>query len=179
MTPLAEAMPFRKILCAGAALGAISNAAAMAGPPSAQVVVVAKTGNFALKTAIQHSPAKSITYTVSVTTTISTAADYKIKTKIGPYMWDSNNSLCQEPEHEKLRLGTRKTKYAKIGTAIETYSVGCGKPSKFYFTTYELETKAAVGKTDHFTASLKAKVTDGGIKYDATLNIDTSVHISR
>jgi hypothetical protein len=172
-------MQFKVILCAGAALGAITATSAMAGTPPAQVLAIAGGPDFALKTRFRLPHAKSITYTVSVTTTISTAAAYKVKTKIGPYLWVSNNSLCQEPGREKLTLATRKTRYAKLGKAIETYSEGCGKPIHFYFTTYELGTRTAAGKTDYFAATLKAKVIYDGVDYDATLNIDTGVHIGR
>jgi hypothetical protein len=79
----------------------------------------------------------------------------------------------------RVHLSVRKTKYANINKSTESYSEGCGTPSKFYGDVYNLTSKKASGKTDSFTSSLKANKVhfDGGI-YKATLNLHVSVSIS-
>ncbi len=121
----------------------------------------------------------SVTYTFSVNTSVSTASAYKVKTKLAGtfYKFNSNSSLCTQPK-QKVKLMTKKTKYAKLSTTTETYSEGCSTgPTTFYGDVYDLQTKKAVGKTDQFASTLHAKFKNSSGKQKGKLTLDVSVAI--
>jgi hypothetical protein len=172
-------MSIKGILLAGAALCTIAAAAPALAKSAPHVHVLALHPGAVTKTAMHSNRAGDITYTFYVSTAVSTASSYKVKTNLGAtfYTWLSNSSLCQEPKKEKLSLSTKKTKYAKLSTGVETYSEGCGTPNKFYGTVYDLTSKTAAGKVDTFVSDLKAKFKNSNGKEDGSLFIDISVAI--
>ena len=174
-------MTIKGILLAGAALCTISIAPALASSAPKVAIAAARTGGV-VKTAMHAKTASALTYTFSVYTGVSVSTAYKVKTNLGAtfYTWLSNDSLCQQPAKEKLSFPSgKKTTYAKLSAGVETYSEGCGAPTKFYGTVYYLDKRHAANQTDTFQSDLKAKFKNGGAKYDGSLFIDGTVAISK
>jgi hypothetical protein len=124
--------------------------------------MLTKRDGVAVKSTMHRSHSGgSVTYTfsVSVSTSISTSVDYKVKTPLkGTFFAFLTSSLCQSPLQEKIKFPRTKTAYAKISKATETSSFGCPYgPVTFYGDAYDLETKHAIGKTDHFDSTLIVK----------------------
>jgi hypothetical protein len=95
------------------------------------------------------------------------------------YAYYDSGSFCGTKNGPtKQVLATKTTTYAKLGTAIESYSEGCGTPTKFYGITYDLKSKKAVGQTDSFQSDLKGKKIhfNGGV-YDINTYLDITVFI--
>jgi hypothetical protein len=172
-------MTIKGILLAGAALCTVSIAPALASNAPKFSVAALRTGGI-VKTAMRTPKASAVTYTFSVTTAISTKADYMVKTNLAGtfYTWLSNDSICQQPKKETVTLSTAQTVYALLSTGVESYSEGCGKPTFFYGDVYDLQTKKAKNKTDKFTSTLKATFKNSG-KFKGSLNIDVSVEIGK
>jgi len=172
-------MHLKRILLAGAALFAISAAPAMAAK-APHIHVLAMHKGALVKSAAQHRTATAYSLTYAVSSGVSTAASYKVKTNLGRtyYTWVSNSSYCQEPKKEALTLSTKKTVYAKIGKSTETGNpASCATANKFYGVTYDLVTKKAAGAVDTLSSTLKAKFKEGGITYAGKLTLDISVSI--
>jgi hypothetical protein len=147
-------MPIKRALLVGVSLHAIGAGTAYA---KSTPVLVAQMhpGRAVVKTALHSQKPTNTTYTYSVTTTVSTSADYKKKTKLAhSYFTFLNSGTFCNPVKETVKLPTHKTKYAKVSKGIESYSEGCGAPSKFYGDVYDLQTKKGAGNTDQFYSSL-------------------------
>jgi hypothetical protein len=175
-------MAIKNSLMAGAALGVLCSSPAMAGSTPDFHVFALHQGRVVTKTLIR-APGRShltYTYTTNVSTSVSTAADYGKAIKlVGTFIFiASSDSICAEPP-QKLKLVSKKTPYAKLGTTTETYSLGCANPTVIHGDTYDLQTRNAAGKTDSFVSILSAKYKKGGIKYREMVNEDVSVKISR
>jgi hypothetical protein len=172
-------MKLKIILLAGAAMCAIVVVpAAGSQAPNIHVTTLHK-GAVVLKTRHipSHTPNTTYTFTASVDTSISTASDYRIKTRLENTFagWRSSANCGLVDQH--IKLSTRKTRYAHIGTATETYSTGCPQPIKFYGDTYDLKTRKAVGKTDNFESVLIGRFKKDGRAYRGLLDLDVTVYI--
>ena len=172
-------MTIRGILLAGASLCALGLSSAQAASAPHVHVTALRAGHATVKTALHRTPGAAQTATYSVSTSVSTASAYKTKTNLlGTfYTLNDSSSVCKPAAKQKVKLSTKKTKYAKLSTGAVTYSIGCSSPTIFRGTVYDLQTKKAAGKTDSFVDSLSGKVTNSGQKYTFTLNLDTTVSI--
>jgi len=176
-------MTIKGILFAGAALCAIATAPALAATAPKVVISALHPGSAHVKTiAIHNKTTDHSTYTIGVTTGVSTSSDYKVKTPLyGTYYhWGTGTSPCSGIYPEKIKASTKKTAYAKIGTGVETFSTaetGCSSTDTYYGATYDLSTKSGVGKTDSFSTSLTAKLKEGKTTYDLDLVLDIAVEI--
>jgi len=175
-------MTFKRVLMVGAALCGISALSAVsasaATAPNIHLLALHKSA--VVKTAVHHQPAGTATYTITVSTTISSSADYKVKTPLALtyYTFTSNSNPCTFPKKQKISVSPKKTKYAKIGTSTETSTLSaCTTPDTFYGDTYDLTSKKAVGQTDSFVSTLKATFKNGGKKIKGTLFLDVTVDI--
>ena len=158
-------MPIKRVLLVGVSLHAIGAGAAYAESPPALVAQM-HAGRAVVKTGLHSQKPTNNSSTTVITTTVSTSADYKKKTKLlyTYYTFLNSGSFCPQPQ-EKMKLATHKTKYAKVSTSTESYSEGCGTPTKFYGDVYNLQTKKGAGKTDAFYADLVGR----DIHYDGTV----------
>ena len=174
-------MPIKRVLLVGVSLHAIGAGAAYA---KSTPVLVAQMhpGRAVVKTALHSQKPTNNTYTYTLSTTVSTSADYKKKTKLAHtyYTFLNSGTFCNPPK-ETVKLSTRKTKYAKVSKGTESYSEGCGTPTKFYGDVYDLQTKKGVGSTDQFPSILIGRNIhyDGQIYTEVTLNFVDFVKITR
>ncbi len=91
------------------------------------------------------------------------------------YRWNSSFTLCSKPKQHVI--APKKSIYAKIGTATETYSEGCPSgPTVFYGDTWTNKTGVA-GETDTFLSKLVGHYKVNGNKYKGTLPLAVSVFI--
>ncbi len=173
-------MSIKGILLAGAALCTISIAPAMAASAPRYSIAALHTGGI-VKTAMRAPKASAVTYTISVSTAISTKAAYMVKTNLAQtfYTFLSNSTICDQPKKESVTLSTTKTVYALLSTGVETYSEGCSAPTKFYGDVYDLQTKKAKNKKDTFSSALKANFKNANGKMKGTLNINVTVAIGK
>jgi hypothetical protein len=169
------AMRIKAILLASAALCAIGSPPAVSGTHAPQIHVMARHAGAAVKSAIRPRHGTDLTYTFSVSTAVSTKADYKIKTKLAAVTLVTLSNC--EPAYEALILSKTKTAYATLGTYTSAYSFGCGTPTRVFGITYDLQTRKAVGKTDRFLAYLTTKLTGPDAVYTGKLNLETNVLI--
>jgi len=172
-------MSIKGILLAGAALCTIAAAAPALAKSAPHIHVLALHPGAVTKSHMHIGPDAKVTYTFSVSTAVSTSADYKVKTNLGAtfYTWLSNSTICDQPKKEKVTLSVSKTKYAALSTGVETYSEGCSAPTKFYGDVYDLTSKKGKGKVDTFSSDLKAKFTNANGKQKGSLILDVSVSI--
>jgi len=166
-----------KTLLGGVALAALTTAPAMAGHhrhPAFHVTAL-HAGKAVNKTKIHNQGATHITYTFGVYTYQPANAAKNTHLAGTYYKWNSNSSTCTYP---KMKINApKKSVYAKIGTATETYSIGCsGGPVSYLGDTWTNKTGVA-GNTDTFVSTLTGKFMNGSTKYKGTLNLDVSVGI--
>jgi hypothetical protein len=165
-----------KPLLSGVALCALATVPAVASNGPAFHVQALRRGHVVNKTNMQNQKAQHITYTFGVYTYVSASDLYKTIPLAGTfYKWCSTSS-CFGPEPRQKIKAPKKSKYAKIGTATETYTFSVG-PRVFYGDTYKLKDAAGEGQTDTFVSSLYAWFTDNNSKYKGTLNLEVSVAI--
>jgi hypothetical protein len=166
-----------KTLLGGAALCALATAPSIAGNASAFNISVLHPGNAVNKTKMPNHDATHLTYTFSVSTSIP-ASDLHKTVTLGPFFkFNSYSTVCSSPK-EKIKFDPKKTQYAKLGVATETYSLGCASgPTVFYGVTYRLTNPAGEGQIDHFVSSLIGKFRNSHGKYKGTLNMDFTVNI--
>jgi len=170
-------------LLGGAAFCALATAPAMAaGAPSIHAAALHPGHQTVLKTSMQKGPIGHINSTIAVSTAV-TASDLKQAVKLAAtyYTYYDSGSFCNSSEKQKVKLQSKKTMYAKLGTSTETYSGYCSTaPTVFYGDTYELKKKSGEGKTDTFVSTLVGKRIhyNGGL-YDIDLNLDVSVAIGQ
>lgn len=176
-------MSIKGILMAGAALCTFSMAQAFAAEAPHFAAVAAHPGQAHVKTVLHAGRAQQLTSTASVYTSVSIASDYKKKTPLEGtyYTFYDSGSFCNSTEKMRVKLATKKTKYATLSTGVETLTGYCStSPTKFYGDNYDLQTKAAKNKTDTFTSTLVGKKIhyNGGV-YNINLNLDVSVSITK
>ncbi len=91
------------------------------------------------------------------------------------YKWNSSGTLCSTPK-EKIKA-PKKSIYAKIGTATETYSLGCPSgPTTFYGDTWSNKTGVA-GETDTFQSKLIGIFKISGNRYKGVMDLNVDVFI--
>ena len=175
--PNGVSMTLKKILYAGAALCTISAAPAFARNAPSVAVVALHAGHAVMKTQM-HTPGKNhISSTGSAFSTIA-ASKKTVKLIYTYYTYLSSGSFCNIQAKQKVKLSTKKTKYAKLGTSTESYSEGCGTPTVFYGDTYKLTAKKAPKNPDTFVSTLIGKGFHyEGEKYDGKLNLNVSVTV--
>ena len=103
----------------------------------------------------------------------------RVKLPVTYYTWQCCTSSCGSiiPPKQKIKA-QKKSKYAAIGVARESYWFGCQyDPMVFYGDTYKLKDRSGFGKTDTFRSTLYARFTSSGVKYRGTLNLDVSVAV--
>lgn len=84
------------------------------------------------------------------------------KTKLANTFFTWGTCSMQTYPKQKLTV-PKKSAYAKLGHATETYSFGCANgPAVFYGDTYKLENSADEGKTDSFVSTLIGTWWNGG-----------------
>jgi hypothetical protein len=158
-------MPIKRALLLGVSLYAVCAGAAYAKSTPALLAQM-HPGHVVVKTALHSQEPPNITYTYTITTTVSTSAGYKKKTKLAhTYNTFLNSGTFCNPPKETVKLPTHKTKYAKVNKGTESYSEGCGTPTKFYGDVYDLQTKKGAGNTDEFTSILLGR----NIHYNGTV----------
>jgi hypothetical protein len=150
------------------------SASAVLAASAPEIHVLAIRDGIVVKSALLHrrSGANS-TYTGSVSTAVSTSADYRVKTALSnTFLAFSSGTLCDFPLHVKNTVAPVKTAYARIGTATETLSAGCpGGPVTLYGDTYDLKTRHAIGKTDHFASNFTVKFKSAVAKLDLHVTV--------
>lgn len=135
------------------------------------------------KTKLRNPNRQHLTVTDSVSSYVP-ASDLNTKVHLHDTFtkWSSMTASsweCGNPK-QKIKVDPKKTQYAKIGTATETYSLGCTDgASVFYGDTYKLTNSAGEGQTDHFVSTLYGWFQRSGVKYKGTLYLDVSVHIGK
>jgi hypothetical protein len=166
-----------KILLGGAALSALATAPAIAGDAPHFSITALHAGNAVFKSKLQVPGRKNVTYTVAVSTYVPASDLGTAVHLLGTYYkFNSNSSLCTTPKM-KIKV-PKKSTYAKLGHATETYSEGCASgPTKFYGDTYDLKKAKGEGKVDSFVSVLTAKFKNSRGKYNGTLNLDVKVSI--
>jgi hypothetical protein len=163
-------------LLGGVALAALAIAPATAGSHHALLHVSAMHAGHAVnKSKIHNQGATHVVYTFSVYSTQAASAPPKTHLIFTYYKWNSNGTTCSAP---KMKIkAPKKSVYAKIGTASETYSLGCSSgPTVYLGDTWTNKTGVA-GNTDSFVSTLDGKFSNGSTKYKGTLNLDVSVAI--
>jgi hypothetical protein len=175
-------MTIKSILFVGAALCTLSIAPAFAKSAPSVAAVAAHPGQVHVKTALHAGKVSNLTSSIAVSTGVSIASAYKVKTPLSStfYTFYDSGSFCNSSQKTKISLATKKTKYAKLSTGNETLTGYCSTaPTVFRGDNYDLQTKKAKNKTDSFTSVLKGKKIhyNGGL-YDITLNLDVAVAIS-
>lgn len=160
-------------------LGGVAIAALAAAPASAKLhgmhVTAMHAGHAVNKSKMHNQGATKLTYTFFVYS--YQPANAAAKTHLGGtfYKWNSSGDICSSP---KMSIkAPKKSVYAKIGTAAQTYSIGCTNgPTTFIGDLWTNKTGVA-GNVDTFVSTLKGKFKNGSTKYKGTLNLDVSVTI--
>ncbi len=165
-----------RTLLSSAAAGALAAAPAMAQPTHPGFHPVAlHAGHAVNKTKPRNQGATHLTYTFGLYSYQPASAPKKTHLFYTYYAW-LESTLCGFPQENKIKAPKRSI-YAKIGTARETYSFGCASgPEVFYGDTWTNKTGMS-GETDQFVSTLISKFTNSGKKYKGTLNLDVSVFI--
>ena len=175
-------MTIKDILFVGAALCTLSVAPAFASSAPHIVAAAAHPGHAHVKTALHTGKVSNLTSTIAVSTGVSVASAYKVKTPLSAtfYTFYDSGSFCNSTQKTKISLPSKKTVYAKLSTGNETLTGYCSTaPTVFKGDIYDLQTKKAKKKTDTFTSVLKGtKIHYNGGLYDITLNLDVAVAIS-
>ena len=141
--------------------------------------VALHAGHAVNKTKLLNQGATHLTYTFGVYSEQPASAPKKTHLIYTYYQWVTSwsDSFTCTPLKTRIKAPKRSI-YAKIGTATETYSFGCtnGVQPVFYGDTWTNKTGTS-GETDRFVSTLAAKFTSSGKKYKGTLNLDVSVFI--
>ena len=166
-------------LLGGAALCALATAPAMAGDVPDLHVFALHPGHakFVSKTSLHKGIGHETSCSSLSITTAVPASDFRSVVKLADtyYSYYDSGSFCNSSEKQKVKLSTRKTQYAKLGTGTDTFSGYCSTADTvFYGDTYELKSKSGEGKTDHFVSTLVGK----HIHYNGGVyNINTPMNI--
>ncbi len=167
-----------KTLLGGVAVAALAAAPAMAHKslhvPHVQALHTG-LGHVTNKTKMGNQKAVNLTYTFGVYSAQPASAGKNTHLIYTYYKWNSSFNLCTTPKEKNK--APKKSVYAKIGTATETYSEGCSSgPTVFYGDTWSNKSGTS-GETDTFVSTLTGKFKNSGTKYKGTLNLDVSVFI--
>lgn len=164
-----------RALLGSVALGALAAAPATARPTHPTMHVTAlHAGKVVNKTRMSNPAGGHITYTFHIYSYQSSNAPPKTHLPQTFYQFNTEG-VCDYREH-RMKVPKRSI-YAKIGTATETYSFGCSNgPSMFYGDTWTNRTGKS-GDIDVFTSTLISTFKANGTKYKATLNLDVEVFI--
>jgi len=167
-----------KTLLGGVALVALTAAPAFAHKfHGGHVTSMLGHNNVVNKSKMHNQKATHVTYTYGVYTYQSASAPKKTHLGATFYKWNDSGSLCSAPPMSIK--APKKSVYAKIGTASQTYSIGCTNgPTTFIGDTWTNKTGVA-GNTDTFTSTLIGKFHNGSSKYKGTLNLDVKSPPSR
>jgi hypothetical protein len=137
-------------------------------------------GHAVVKTSLRPVNALTLTSTIAVSTGVSTAGSFRVKTKLAAtyYTFLHSGTFCTPPA-ERVVLPVTRTTYARLSKSTETYSEGCGTPTTFYGDVYDLTTRRAKGSTDSFVSNLIGKGVhfNGNTYRKATLHLDVAVAI--
>jgi hypothetical protein len=166
-----------RTLLGGGALAALATAPAHAGNAPVFHIQALHGGKAVNKTKMNNQKAGHVTYTLSVYTSVAASDFRKTVPLTGTfYRWISYSS-CGGFGKAKSRIKVpKKTSYAKLGSATQTYSI-CDYENIFYGDTYKLTDAAGEGKTDNFVSTLLGSFRNQNGKYKGTLNLDVSVAI--
>ena len=173
-----------RTLLGGAALSALTAAPSIAQPahPAFRITALHE-GHAVNKTKVRKDGAndcsRSTTYCYSVYSYQPASAPKKTHLIYTFYKFNSTISgqlsICTNPKTKNR--APKKSIYAKIGTATETYSEGCPSgPTVFYGDTWTNKTGVA-GETDTFLSKLVGHYKVNGNKYKGTLPLAVSVFI--
>lgn len=166
-----------KTLLGGVAIAALASVPATAAGhrhPAFHVQAL-HAGHAVNKTKIMNNGATHITYTFGVYSYQSASAPKNTHLVNTYYKWNSNGTTCSAP---KMKIkAPKKSVYAKIGTASETYSLGCPSGPTVYLGDTWSNKSGVAGNTDTFRSVLTGKFKNGSTKYKGTLNLDVSVFI--
>ncbi len=166
-------------LLTSAAAAALAAAPAVAQPElSAFRVMALHEGHAVNKTGMHKGGACHhfcTTYTIGVYSYQPANAPPKTHLIYTYYKWNSSYNLCSKPkQHVKA---PKKSIYAKIGTATETYSFGCSSgPTVFYGDTWTNKTGEA-GNYDSFESRLIGHFKISGNKYKGSMALAVAVLI--
>ena len=165
-----------KTLLGSAALCALGTVPALATHVPKFHVLALLDGRVVNKTKLHNPGGEHITYTLGISTSVS-ASDLHKTVPLAKtfYKWSSYTDNCNNPR-QKIKA-QKKTAYAKISAATETYTVGdC--TTVFYGDTYKLKDKSGFGQTDSFVSTLYGWFKgSSGAQYKGTLKLDVSVAI--
>ena len=131
-------------------------------------------GRVVNKTKMPNHGATHITYTFGIYSYQPANAPPKTHL-IGTFYRFESYNFCALVK-EKIKA-PKKSIYARLGTATETYSFGCSNgPTTFLGDTWTNKTGKS-GDTDFFVSKLISTFKNNGTKYKATMNLDVGVII--
>ena len=156
-------------LLGGAALCALATAPAMAEDVADFHITALHAGNVVNKT-VFHDPSRThLTYTYAEYTYVP-ASESNVEIKMGAWSFG-----CSASTKAKI---TKKAKFGRASIYTETVSTACDGAGEVYTgTEYEFTKPAGNGKPDSFSSRLIGKFETSGVKYKATLNVDSNVTI--
>jgi len=173
-------MSFTKTLLAGAAIGALCTAPALARmAPNIHLAGIASKAKVTIKgashskTDVANPNFTNITETYSFFNSLSFAADNEVPVLLFGETWQDTAS-CIPPAHENARY-PRRTPAANVATGTSTGPTSACPNSTFTFygPLYTLERRH--GGADAFSGALKARRYSG---YNLTLNENVNVTIT-
>jgi hypothetical protein len=176
-------MTIKFTLLAGAAWFSLASIPAEAAKAPGIHIVALHEIDGATKTIMPNGAAGATAITTSVTTTISTAADYRKKVALGKtyytFVTYTSTYQCRVSVPQKLKLSTRKTAYANLGkttfhSTVMSFS-DCYTHLDYYGVSYTLGAKNAAGKKDKFVSKLIGYYPAG----KATFTEDITVKIEK
>jgi len=161
-----------KTLLGSAALIALTAVPALAENFRVPHLIALHAGKRINKTKLPNNRGAHIYSTFSVFTYQPANAPRKTHLSQTFYDWIYDD-FCDVKE-QRIKAPKRSI-YAKIGTAIETYSVGClSGPGTFYGDTWTNKTGQS-RDVDTFVSSVFTKFTGGGTHYRGTVTLDVNV----
>jgi hypothetical protein len=162
-------------LLGGVAISALAIAPAMAAKHHAMHVTALHAGNAVNKSKMHAPGATHIVYTFGVYSYQPASAPPKTHLIFTYYKWNNSGTICSAP---KMKIkAPKKSVYAKIGTASETYSFGCPSGQTVFLGDTWTNKTGVSGNVDTFVSTLLGKFHNGSLKYKGTLNLDVDVFI--
>jgi hypothetical protein len=162
-------------LLGGVAMCALAAAPAMAAKHYAMHVTALHAGHQVNKSKMHAPGATHVTYTFGAYSYLSASSPPKTHILSTYYKWNNSGTICSAP---KMKIkAPKKSVYAKIGTASETYSFGCPSGQTVFLGDTWTNKTGVSGNTDTFVSTLLGKFHNGSLKYKGTLNLDVTVFI--
>lgn len=162
-------------LLGGVAMCALAAAPAMAAKHYAMHVTALHAGHQVNKSKMHAPGATHVTYTFGAYSYLSASSAPKTHILSTYYKWNNSGTLCSAP---KMKIkAPKKSVYAKIGTASETYSFGCPSGQTVFLGDTWTNKTGVSGNVDTFVSTLYGKFHNGSLKYKGTLNLDVTVFI--